>query len=209
MDTARAARTHIIWTSIALVFILIASCLAYVFMSKVPGCQRINIVNVSESTEMMFRHQVSQEHWLLKAQSYSQADHRLIWEDEWLGYRDESESILDQTNMWMVIREKGVYLVYIQANFILKPQKNNSSTVELKIVVDFSYDGTKEVFSAAHDTQVVSDNSFPDAKLNTFLLMKMQSTSQLSVRVFPSHLVNYQPRPFSTFITIIKWADDW
>lgn len=35
MDTARAARAHIIWTSIALVLILIASCLTYVFMSKV------------------------------------------------------------------------------------------------------------------------------------------------------------------------------
>lgn len=147
--------------------------------------------------------------YLLQAQNYSAADHRLIWEDEWLGYRNESESILDQTNMWMVIREKGVYLVYIQANFILNPRKNNGSTVELKILVDFSYGGQKEIFSAAHDTQVVSVNSSPDAKLNTFLLMKMQSTSQLSVRVFPSHLVNYQPRPFSTFITIIKLADNW
>uniref|UniRef100_A0A9J8DK56 Si:dkey-220k22.3 n=1 Tax=Cyprinus carpio carpio TaxID=630221 RepID=A0A9J8DK56_CYPCA len=207
MDTARAARTHIIWTSIALVFILIASCLAYVFISKVPEC-KVSIVNVTECTESMFRHQISQEHWLLKAQNYSQADHRLVWEDEWLGYRVERERILDQTNMWMVIREKGVYLVYIQANFILRTEKNSSSTVELKIIVDLSYDGKKEMFSAAHDTQVVSDNS-PDAKLNTFLLMKLQSTSQLSVRVFPSHLVNYQPRPFSTFITIIKWADNW
>lgn len=35
MDTARATRAHIIWTFMALVFILIASCLIYLFMPKV------------------------------------------------------------------------------------------------------------------------------------------------------------------------------
>ncbi len=35
MDTARATRAHIIWAFMALVFILIASCLIYVFMPKV------------------------------------------------------------------------------------------------------------------------------------------------------------------------------
>ncbi|XP_073696865.1 uncharacterized protein [Garra rufa] len=204
MDTARAARAHIIWTSIALLIILIASCVTYFFISKVPGCQRIGIVNVS-AIENMFRQQVSSEHYLLIAQN--QRDDRLIWEDEWRGYGNESKGILDPTNMWMVFREKGVYLVYIQANFLLKPE--SSSTVELKILVDLRYNGEQHVFSAAHDTQVVNYNSPQDAKLNTFLLMKMESLSQLSVRVYPSHLVNYQPRPFSTFITIIKWADNW
>ncbi len=108
----------------------------------------------------------------------------------------------------MIIREKGVYLVYIQVNFQLKPQKDNSSTVELKILVDFSSDGEKQIFAAAHDTQVVIDPP-QDAKLNTFLLMKIQSTSQLSVRVSPSEFVNFDPQPFSSFITIVKWADDW
>lgn len=46
MDTARAARAHFIWTSIALVFILIASCLIYVFMSK---------VNISDLQPQSFR----------------------------------------------------------------------------------------------------------------------------------------------------------
>ncbi|XP_016310604.1 uncharacterized protein LOC107664525 [Sinocyclocheilus anshuiensis] len=211
MDTARAARAHIIWTLIALVFILIASCLTYVFMSKVSGCQRIRIVNVSAIESMFSRkyvHQVSQEHWLLTARGYNQTGDCLIWEDEWHGYRDKNESILDHTNMSMIIREKGVYLVYIQVNFQLNPQKNSSSTVELKILVYFSSDGEKQLFAAAHDTQVVIDSP-QDAKLNTFLLMKMQPTSQLSVRVFPSEFVNCTPQPFSSFITIIKWADDW
>ncbi|KAL0193383.1 hypothetical protein M9458_011679, partial [Cirrhinus mrigala] len=120
----------------------------------------------------------------------------LVWEDEWRGYRNDNKSILDHTNMSMVIREKGVYL------------KDNNYTVDLKILVDFN-GGTEDVFSAAHDTKVVNGNSHPDAKLNTFLLMKMDSSSKLSVRVFPSNLVDFQPRPFSTFITIIKWANDW
>lgn len=105
----------------------------------------------------------------------------------------------------MIIREKGVYLVYIQVNFQLN---STNSTVELKILVDFSSDGKKQLFAAAHDTQVVI-NPHQEAKLNTFLLMKMQPTSQLSVRVFPSKFVNFDPQPFSSFITIVKWADDW
>ncbi|XP_058632211.1 uncharacterized protein si:dkey-220k22.3 isoform X2 [Onychostoma macrolepis] len=207
MDTARAARAHIIWTSIALVFILTASCLTYVLMPKVPGCQRISIVNDS-AIESMFRQGLSREHWLFTARGYNPTDDCLIWEDEWHGYSDKTASILDHTNMLMVIREKGVYLVYIQVNFQLNLQKDNSSTVELKILVDFISDGEKQLFAAAQDTQVVTDSP-QDAKLNTFLLMKMQPTSQLSVRVFPSQSVNCKPQPFSSFITIIKWADDW
>lgn len=135
-------------------------------------------------------------------------DNCLIWEDEWHGYRDKKESILDPTNMSMIIQEKGVYLVYIQVNFQLNPQNYRSSTVELKMLVDFSSDGEKQLFAAAQDTQVVI-SSHQDAKLNTFLLMKMQPTSQLSVRVFPSEFVNYKPQPISSFITIVKWADGW
>ncbi|KAK2912049.1 hypothetical protein QQF64_027958 [Cirrhinus molitorella] len=205
MDTSRAARAHIIWTSIALLIILIASCLTYFFMSKVPGCQRISL-NVP-AVENMFKHQVSRENWLLKAQN--QIGDRLVWEDEWRGYGNKSKSILDSTNMWMVFQEKGVYLVYIQVNFVLKSRNVSSSALDLRIWVDLNDNVEQSTFSAAHDTQVVNGNSDPDAKLNTFLLMKMKSSSQLSVRVNPSSLVNWQPRPFSTFITIIKWADDW
>lgn len=142
-------------------------------------------------------------------QARNHTDNRLVWDDEWEDNRNLRESILDHNKTWIVIREKGVYLVYIQANFVLKPQKNSDSSVELKLLVDLSYDGKPEMFSAAHDTQVVNVNTSPDAKLNTFLLMYMQSTNQLSVRVFPSDLVNYDPQPFSTFITIIKLADNW
>ncbi|XP_051749281.1 uncharacterized protein si:dkey-220k22.3 [Ctenopharyngodon idella] len=201
MDTARAARAHIIWTSIALVLILIASCLTYVFMSKVSGCQRINIVNVS-TIESMFRHQVSREKWLLKACNHT--NDRLVWDEEWEDHKSPGKSILDQNKTWLVVQENGVYLVYIQANFELKPQKD---TVKLNLLVDLNYGEKTEIFTAAHDTQVVNGNKPVDAKLNTFLLMYMQSTNQLSVRVYPSNLVNYNPRPFSTFITIIKWAD--
>ncbi|XP_026067223.1 uncharacterized protein LOC113049257 [Carassius auratus] len=211
MDTARANRAHIIWTSIALGFILIASCLTYVFMSKVSGC-RISIVNGSIIESMFSRkydHPISQEHWLLKARGYNQTNDYLIWEDEWHGYRNKNESVLDHTKMSMIVREKGVYLVYIQVNFQLDPQKITDSTVELKILVYFTSDGEEQLFAAAQDTQVVIDSDLQDAKLNTFLLMKMQPKSQLSVRVFPSEFVNCKPQPFSSFITIIKWADNW
>ncbi|KTF91538.1 hypothetical protein cypCar_00014504, partial [Cyprinus carpio] len=172
---------------------------------------RISIVNVSAIESMFSRNyvrQVSQEHWLLTARGYNREDDCLIWEDEWHGYRDNTKSVLDHTNMSMIVREKGVYLVYIQVNFQLNPQNSSSSAVELKILVDFSSDGKKQLFAAAQDTQVVVDSP-QDAKLNTFLLMKMQPASQLSVRVFPSEFVNCKPQPFSSFITIIKWADNW
>ncbi|KAA0717102.1 hypothetical protein E1301_Tti014435 [Triplophysa tibetana] len=151
----------------------------------------------------------SREHWLLKAQSFNKKDSRLIWEEEWAEIGNKNERILDHTNMWMVIREKGVYLLYIQANFKLKYSE------ERKLLVDFDYsNGTNaqhdaQIFAAAHDTQVVNSSEVQDAKLNTFLKMDLNSGSRLSVRAFPSDAVTTAARPFSTFITLIKWADDW
>ncbi|XP_051521843.1 uncharacterized protein LOC127422390 [Myxocyprinus asiaticus] len=209
MEMARTARAHFVWTSIAsIVVILIASCLTYVFLSKMTECQRVNIVS---ATENMFKHQPSREHWLLKAYSCSQADGRLMWENEWEGHRNESESIQDHTGKWIVIQESGVYLVYIQVNFKLKTHSNSSSptSVELKLLVDLNYGESTQMFAAAHDTQMVNANTVQDAKLNTFLLMNMKSTNQLSVRAFPSDMVNIDSRPFSTYITILKWSDSW
>ncbi|XP_051552675.1 uncharacterized protein si:dkey-220k22.3 [Myxocyprinus asiaticus] len=212
METARTARVHVIWTCIALVVILIASCLTYVFLPKVPGCQRVNIRSASSLfdptvTESMFRRQPSREHWLLKADHCSHESGHLKWEDEWAEHRNES--ILDHTHTWIVIRESGVYLVYIQVNFKLKTQINSSSPVELKLLVDFNYGEGTQMFAAAHDTQLVSANTVQDAKLYTFLLMNMKSANQLSVRAFPGELVNIDPRPFSTYITFLKWSDSW
>lgn len=145
----------------------------------------------------------------MKAREINQKDGRLIWEDEWAANRDKSETILDHTNMWIVIREKGVYLFYIQANFQLKYSE------ERKLLVDFDYsNGTHtqddtQIFAAAHDARVVNSSEVLDAKLNTFLKMDLNSRSRLSVRAFPSDAVITAARPFSTFITLIKWADDW
>ncbi|XP_051965859.1 uncharacterized protein si:dkey-220k22.3 [Xyrauchen texanus] len=208
MEMAHTARVHFIWTSIALAVILIATCLTYFFLSKVPECQRVNIVSATES--MLFKHQRSREHWLLKAHSCSQTDGSLMWENEWEGHRNESE-ILDHTGKWIVIQESGVYLVYIQVNFKLKTHSNSSSptSVELKLLVHFNYGENTQMFAAAHDTQMVNANTVQDAKLNAFLLMYMKSTNQLSVRTFPSDMVNIDSRPFSTYITILKWSDSW
>lgn len=131
----------------------------------------------------------------------------MIWEDEWAENREKSETVLDSSNMWIVIREKGVYLFYIQANFQLKYSE------ERKLLVDFDYsNGTgddTQIFAAAHDTRVVNSSEVLDAKLNTFLKMDLNSRSRLSVRAFPSDAVTTAARPFSTFITLIKLADDW
>lgn len=141
-------------------------------------------------------------------QACNHTDDRLVWDDEFEALRSQGKNILDHTKTWIVVREKGVYLVYIQVNFELKLPTDSNSTVKLNLLVDLNYGERKEIFSAAHDPQVVN-SMFRDAKLNTFLLMYLESTNQLSVRVFPGDLVIYEARPFSTFITIIKWADDW
>ncbi|XP_051969627.1 uncharacterized protein LOC127634204 [Xyrauchen texanus] len=212
METARTARVHVTWTCIVFVVILIASCLTYVFLPKVPECQRCNIRNASSlfdqtATESMFRRQPSREYWLLKAYHYNQTSGHLKWTDEWEEHRNES--ILDNEHMWIVIRESGVYLVYIQVNFKLKTQSNSSSPVELKLLVDFNYGENTQIFAAAHDTQMVSANTVQDAKLHTFLLMNMKLANQLSVRAFPSDMVNIDARPISTYITFLKWSDSW
>ncbi|NP_001313532.1 uncharacterized protein LOC796870 [Danio rerio] len=205
MDTTRAARAHILCTSIALLLVLIASCLTYIFLPKVPGC-KICAINAS-AIASIFRHQLSQEQLLLTACNHT-SDSRLIWEDEWEEKRKDDESILDHNKTWIILPKEGVYLVYVQVNFNLQPQKNSTSKVEVKFQVDFDDGDREEIFSAAHDTRVVNEN-FQDAMLNTFLLMHMNKASnRLSVRAFPSDQLNYQPRPFSTYITIIKWADN-
>lgn len=120
---------------------------------------------------------------------------------------------MDDTNKWIVIKEKGVYLFYIQANFQLK--FNSSFTkVDLKLNVHFDYGEGTQIFAAAHDTvvkadTVVENDTVQDAKLNTFLKMDLNSNSKLSVTAFPCDRVGISPKPFSTYITLIKWSDDW
>lgn len=156
--------------------------------------------------------QPSRQHYLFKVKKCSQADNHLIWTDEWDENNYENNDILDDTKKWIVIKEKGVYLFYMQANFQLNATsillQTNSTKVDLKLRVIFHYGEGTETFAAAHDTQTVSAG-MQDAKLNTFLKMDLNISSKLSVQAYPCNMVTNSPKPFSTYITLIKWSDDW
>nr|XP_055055408.1 uncharacterized protein si:dkey-220k22.3 [Misgurnus anguillicaudatus] len=214
METAwgRTAKAHFIWTCVALLVVIVASCLTYVFMSMVPTCHPINIVHASSinlaTTTVGI---MSGQHFLYKALICNETDNHLVWNNEWK-IDQENDTLLDDTQKWLVIKENGTYLFYMQANFQLNGTsillKTNNPKVDLKLLVVFNFSEGTEIFAAAHDTQTVSAG-LQDAKLNTFLKMDLKSKSKLSVKAFPCDMVNNSPKPFSTYITLIKWSDDW
>ncbi|TRY99305.1 hypothetical protein DNTS_003994 [Danionella cerebrum] len=197
-------KVRVIWaTTASLLLLLTTSSLVYFFFSNGTRCQRVDFVDVS-SMGSLFRRQVPKQQWLLKAYNHTD-ENRLMWEHEWDSHSHSEMSLVNST--WIAVQKQGVYLIYIQANYALNKPVTSDQTVELRLLLDFFYGENIELFTAAHDSRVVSDVS-SDAMLSTFFLMNMQASNRFSVRAIPSDQLMYDPRPFSTFITMVKLADD-
>lgn len=73
--------------------------------------------------------------------------------------------------------------------------------------VKFRYPENTEEFSGAFETHQLTEKE-RDAHLSAFILLKMESKNELSIQAHPKQMIKYNDiRPFSSYITIIRYAD--
>lgn len=126
---------------------------------------------------------------------------RLLWESEW---RVTGQIFLDETETWITVKERGVYLIFIQVTYNLEKDGNNT-TVDINFIVDFNFTDGKQQFDAAFDTRQV--NSKQDAHLTSLLLIEMEAGEKISVLALPKETIDLTSRPLSSFITIVRYSD--
>lgn len=113
-------------------------------------------------------------------------------------------SLDDKT--WITVEKQGVYLVYVQLTYSLK-NTLKLSTVDLMLNVVIWYPDQTEELSGAFETRQISEKE-TDAHLSAFILLKMDSKERLSIQAHPKAMIKYNDiRPFSSYITIIRYAD--
>lgn len=125
--------------------------------------------------------------------------------DEYLGWMEEwcNNISLDKSKMWITVQEPGVYLVYVQLTYSLR----NSSRVDLSMRVQFRYPEDEVEFIGAFDTRQHTEEQ-QDALLSKFFLLQMKAGNKLSIKAHPKERIKYTDvRPFSSYITIIRYAD--
>ncbi|KAK3527678.1 hypothetical protein QTP86_033573 [Hemibagrus guttatus] len=153
----------------------------------------------------MFRGPAASAHSLFKVIHNNESDEHLRWEEVW-----SANISLDESKIWMTVKEAGVYLVYVQLTYSLRNSSRvdlNSYRVDLSMRVEFSYDEGKDEFTGAFDTRQPTEKS-QDAHLSKFFLLHMKAGNRLSIKASPKKRITYNDvRPFSSFITIVRYAD--
>lgn len=139
---------------------------------------------------------------MLNDSADGQSTEGLAWENVW----DSKNFLLDKSKTWIKVEEQGVYLVYVQLTYSLK-KDGKSNSVDLTLKVEFNYTESKEEFTGAFDTRELREKE-QDAKLSTFILLHMEAGNSLSILATPKERIKYDDvRPFSSFISIIRYAD--
>ncbi|KAG7314705.1 hypothetical protein KOW79_022008 [Hemibagrus wyckioides] len=146
----------------------------------------------------IFRGPAARPHSLFKVIHDNKTDEYLRWEEVW-----NANISLEGNKKWMTVHESGVYLVYVQLTYSLK----NSPRVDLSMRVEFGYPEGMEEFIGAFDTRQPTDKE-QDAHLSKFFLLHMKDGNRLSIKARPKERIKYNDvRPFSSFITIVRYAD--
>lgn len=115
---------------------------------------------------------------------------------------------LDESKTTITVRERGVYLAYVQLTYKLRKTALQSDlNLNLRLLVKFNYDEATDDFSAAFDTRQLTEKD-TDSHLSAFILLKMNPNNSFSVSAEPKERIRYDDiRPFSSYITIIQYAD--
>lgn len=114
---------------------------------------------------------------------------------------------LDESKSYIFVEKKGIYLIYLQTTYVLKKKHNANNSVNLDFFLDFNHTENTMELAAAFDNRQLMENE-QDAHLSAFLLLNMQANEYLSVRVHPEEQLKFDDhRPFSSYITIIRFAD--
>nr|XP_046188111.1 uncharacterized protein si:dkey-220k22.3 [Oncorhynchus gorbuscha] len=124
----------------------------------------------------------------------------LEWEEE----RKEMDSVfLTKSRTHIQVTESGWYLVFVQVTFKLPAGKE---TRDLMLRLDFTYsEQTGQIASAFNKRQLLEEEQ--DATLSFFVLVRVGPENRLSVLASHRALIDYERRPVSTYITIIRCSD--
>lgn len=194
---AQAARAHVTWLCAVIIVAVTVSCLTWLIVSRETKVRILNGMSVAD----MFRVPASGAHCLFKVKktdTFSEKDEHLSWEEMW-----SANISLDESKTWMTVQEAGVYLVYVQLTYSL----TNSSRVDLSIIVEFNYAEGEDEIIAAFDTRQPTEKE-QDAHLSKFFLLQMKAGNRLSIIARPKDRLKYDDaRPFSSYITMVRYAD--
>ncbi|XP_036436318.1 uncharacterized protein si:dkey-220k22.3 isoform X2 [Colossoma macropomum] len=201
---AHIARTHASWISALVVVAICASCVTWLCVTRFPQNPRGSIISETFAAHMLrvYRNESLKAQGIFKVDGCQ--DVHLAWEEECC----VSHLFLDRNKTWITVKETGIYLIYVHVTYGLK--KGNAS-VDLQLFVDFNYTGNNEMekqeLAAVFDTRQLTENE-QDASLSAFLLLNMKAMEKLSVRAFPKNQIKCADiRPFSSYISIIRYAD--
>ncbi|XP_029622645.1 uncharacterized protein LOC115202725 [Salmo trutta] len=124
----------------------------------------------------------------------------LEWEEE----RKEMDSMfLTKSRTHIQVTESGWYLVFVQVTFKLPAGKE---TRDLMLRLDFTYSEQTDQIASAFDTRQLLDEE-QDAPLSFSVLVWVGLENRLSVLASHRALIDYERRPVSTCITIIRCSD--
>nr|XP_029544826.1 uncharacterized protein LOC115146969 [Oncorhynchus nerka] len=124
----------------------------------------------------------------------------LEWEEE----RKEMDSMfLIKSRTHIQVTESGWYLVFVQVTFKLPAGKE---TRDLMLRLDFAFsEQTDQIASAFDKRQLLEEEQ--DATLSFSVLVRVGPENRLSVLASHRALIDYERRPVSTYITIIRCSD--
>ncbi|XP_029544826.2 uncharacterized protein LOC115146969 [Oncorhynchus nerka] len=124
----------------------------------------------------------------------------LEWEEE----RKEMDSMfLTKSRTHIQVTESGWYLVFVQVTFKLPAGKE---TRDLMLRLDFAFsEQTDQIASAFDKRQLLEEEQ--DATLSFSVLVRVGPENRLSVLASHRALIDYERRPVSTYITIIRCSD--
>ncbi|XP_017314913.1 uncharacterized protein si:dkey-220k22.3 isoform X2 [Ictalurus punctatus] len=197
---AHTARAHVTWMSAVIMVAVTASCVTWLIVSK-ETIPRVKIINGTSMANMFRVPPSTAQHCLLKVHNSTNGNH-LAWEEE--GCVENFSLNDDKTSI--TVKEPGVYLVYVQLTYSLK-KDGNSSNIHLNLTVEFTYTEDKVEFNGAFDNRQLTEKE-QDAHLTAFFLLKMTAGNKLSIIAYPKNRIKYDDvRPFSSYITIVRYAD--
>ncbi|KAJ7988133.1 hypothetical protein DPEC_G00320460 [Dallia pectoralis] len=122
----------------------------------------------------------------------------LAWEESHI-----ATFLLTKNRTHIEVTRAGWYLVFVQATFKL-PQGNN--TKNLRLQLNFGYPERTDQLASAFDTRQLLHEE-QDAHLSFSVVVQMERGNELSILASHRDLIDYEWKPVSTFITVIRWSD--
>ncbi|KAJ8285745.1 hypothetical protein GJAV_G00030440 [Gymnothorax javanicus] len=113
---------------------------------------------------------------------------------------------LGEEGTQIVVEERGLYLVFVQATFKVQNQKRENFMLR----IDVQHLERVDQFSAIFITHCGTQNCGgveSDVVLNKPILLWLEPRNNLTVVTRPWQLIDYEKHPTSTFLTIFKYSD--